>query len=103
MTSIARFDILNNCLGYGNSEAKIIHFSLFEEYGDWSLIDLLKNNPNYEIRKNDIAKILTDSKSDIIDRINRIDNLLYIDFLEFLNEQVSSKRILNHIDECETK
>lgn len=57
MDALGRFSKLNNVLGWGNPEAKIVYIGI-EEADDWSLLTLLESFEKQGIlEKNDIEKI----------------------------------------------
>jgi hypothetical protein len=82
-----RFNLLNNCLGYGNPNAKIVYCGI-EEGSDWSILNLLglkkrgNKSPenNYKLEKLTIESIQTilENKNAKKDRfiINKINSIL---------------------------
>ncbi|MBZ0202647.1 MAG: hypothetical protein K8I03_06495 [Ignavibacteria bacterium] len=95
---------MNGILGWGNSKARIVLFSLLEEHGSWTIEEILKE----DIKTNEDLKNLASEKNisfekKIADINRKLKELMFDDIDTILDKQILGKiNLLDNfgIEEC---
>jgi hypothetical protein len=90
-----RFILLNKCIGYGNPNARIIHLSLLEEGGSWSIPELLEKHDTEMFKENKdlIEKTLADNYGSFDKGIQKLNEKLNLDIDLILDKELNSYNI----------